>query len=62
MKTLVKVYKRDGSVENYEPEKITNAIFKAVVACGGNDRARAEELSKEVQTYLETEVSGNAPK
>jgi len=61
MKTLVKVYKRDGSVENYEPEKITNAIFKAVVACGGNDRARAEELSKEVQTYLETEVSGNAP-
>ena len=61
MKTLVKVYKRDGSVEDYQPEKITNAIFKEVLACGGNDHARAEELSQEVQNYLISNVSGNAP-
>ena len=30
---LDKIRKRNGSVENFVPEKITSAIFKAAVAC-----------------------------
>ena len=52
MSTIIQVYKRDGSIQPYNKEKITNAIFKAVVACGGSDRSRAEALANEVEQYI----------
>ena len=61
MKTLLQVYKRDGSVEAYDKEKITNAIFKAVEACGGNDREESKRLASQVEEYLLQTVPGNSP-
>ena len=40
-----KIRKRDGSVVPFQKEKITEAIWKAVKAVGGNDKERAKEIS-----------------
>ncbi len=48
MAGIEKIRKRNGSLEPFKVEKITWAIFKAATAVGGNDYARAEELSAEV--------------
>ena len=45
---LEKIRKRDGSVEKFTPEKISSAIFKAAVACGGKDFNTAQKLTNEV--------------
>ena len=45
---LERIRKRDGSVVPFSGEKITHAIFKAAVACGGSDFQRAEELTRQV--------------
>lgn len=42
------IRKRDGRLEPFHAEKITRAIFKAAVACGGSDYSRAEELCRQV--------------
>ena len=52
--TVLKVYKRDGSVQDYNKEKITNAIFKAASACGGSDRKTSEKLADQVEQLIET--------
>ena len=43
-----RIRKRDGSIVDFIPEKITRAIYKAAVACGGEDYAKAEALCNEV--------------
>ncbi len=48
MAGIEKIRKRNGSLEPFKVEKITWAIFKAATAVGGNDYARAEELTNEV--------------
>ncbi|MBI2085219.1 MAG: adenosylcobalamin-dependent ribonucleoside-diphosphate reductase [Candidatus Aenigmarchaeota archaeon] len=45
--------KRDGSVVNFDKEKITNAIFKAAHSVGGNDKKIAEQLGEQVVRLLE---------
>lgn len=47
------IRKRDGRVVEFEPAKITDAIFKAVRAVGGSNRKIAEELTWQVIRYLE---------
>ncbi len=42
------IRKRDGRVVPFDPEKITDAIFRAAKAVGGSDRGIAESLTKEV--------------
>lgn len=42
------IRKRSGEVVAFQPEKITRAIYKAVVAVGGSDWGRAEELTEQV--------------
>lgn len=42
------IIKRNGKHETFKSEKITWAIYSAALACGGNDFARAEELSRQV--------------
>ena len=44
------VYKRDGTFQEFDLEKIANAIFKAARACGGNDRETAENVVSYMQT------------
>jgi ribonucleoside-diphosphate reductase alpha chain len=50
--SIVDVRKRDGRITNFNKEKITNAIYKALVANGKPDRKIAEELTSGVLTKL----------
>jgi anaerobic ribonucleoside-triphosphate reductase len=47
------VRKRDGRLDPFDSERITNAIWKAAKAIGGRDRELAKKLSDEVVTQLE---------
>lgn len=46
------VRKRDGRLEQFDQERITNAIWKAAKAVGGKDRDLAKRLSDEVMAQL----------
>lgn len=56
-----KIRKRDGSVEKFTPEKISSAIFKAAVACGGKDFNTAKILSDEVVRLANEKYSDTIP-
>lgn len=47
------ICKRDGRVVPFDPLKITQAIFKAAKAVGGEDYTLAEDLTREVISYLQ---------
>ncbi|MDI6810092.1 MAG: ribonucleotide reductase N-terminal alpha domain-containing protein [archaeon] len=56
MKTrITKIRKRDGRIVQFEQEKITNAIYKAMVSVGRGEegRERAKELTEKVVTVVE---------
>ncbi|MBN1147619.1 MAG: hypothetical protein JXA78_10215 [Anaerolineales bacterium] len=56
------VEKRSGDIVPFNPERITNAIYRAAVAVGGRDRATAENLSREVVQILEDKcTAGRIP-
>ncbi len=48
-----KIRKRDGKITDFNPIKITNAIWKAAQAVGGKDHKKAAELTDKVMQYLE---------
>lgn len=50
--SIVDVKKRDGRVTQFNKEKITNAIYKALVANGQPDRKIAEDLTSGVLSKL----------
>ncbi|MBQ6335648.1 MAG: anaerobic ribonucleoside triphosphate reductase [Ruminococcus sp.] len=52
---IQKIVKRDGREAEFNVEKITNAIYKAAHAIGGNDYESAEKLAAKVMEYLEAE-------
>ena len=58
---ITKVVKRDGRVVDFDPEKITNAIFRAAESVGGKDRALAEGLANKVVDFLTTKYDGKYP-
>lgn len=58
---IKQVYKRDGTFQEFNVDKITEAIFKAARACGGNDRKTAENLAKEVEKLLEKRFGTRIP-
>jgi ribonucleoside-triphosphate reductase len=47
------IRKRDGRIVPFNPEKITDAIFKAAVAVGGKDRRAAESVTESVIGILD---------
>ncbi|MFA5049978.1 MAG: adenosylcobalamin-dependent ribonucleoside-diphosphate reductase [Candidatus Micrarchaeia archaeon] len=49
-----KIRKRDGSVVPFDLEKVTNAIFKAAQALGGNDRGESKKVASLAHKYLES--------
>ncbi|HHW06591.1 MAG TPA: anaerobic ribonucleoside-triphosphate reductase [Clostridia bacterium] len=55
---LTQIQKRDGRVVDFDPEKITAAIFKAAQAVGGRDRNTAEKLTEQVLAELERTYPG----
>ncbi len=53
MATPTSVVKRSGAVVPFNPDRITNAIYRAAVAVGGRDRSTAERLTQQVIQLLE---------
>ena len=51
-----KIRKRDGKVADFNPIKITDAIWKAAQAVGGKDYKKASELTDKVMQRLEVEL------
>jgi len=49
---ITKVIKRSGAIVPFNQKRIANAIYRAVVAVGGRDKHKAEELSEEVVKSL----------
>ncbi len=47
------VRKRDGRLEQFDQERITNAVWKAAKAVGGKDKERARRISDQVLAELE---------
>ena len=47
------VVKRNGAIVEFNPERISNAIFRAAVSVGGRDKETAEKLAMEVVQILE---------
>ena len=53
MSKITNVIKRSGTIVPFNPERITNAIYRAAVAVGGRDLDRAQWLSDQVVKLLE---------
>ncbi|WP_227767076.1 anaerobic ribonucleoside-triphosphate reductase [Zhaonella formicivorans] len=56
---FTKIKKRDGRIVDFNEAKITDAIFKAAQAVGGEDRQTAVELTLEVLKNLKNTFNGN---
>lgn len=50
------VVKRDGSIVEFTPQRITNAIYRAAVAVGGRDKHTAEALTAKVCQLLDEQT------
>ncbi len=55
------IRKRDGSTQEFRPEKITWAIFKAARACGGDDFALAAGLCDQVVALIKGRYADRIP-
>ena len=49
---IQQIVKRDGRMAPFEIDKITNAIFGAAQASGGQDHDMAQELAEQVEKTL----------
>lgn len=56
MSTIENVVKRSGATVPFNPQRITNAIYRAAVAVGGRDRSVAEGLTQQVVQLLEDQT------
>lgn len=61
MGRIKKVRKRDGRIVPFNKQKIADAVFKAALAVGGEDRLLAEELAGVVTLFLEKHYEGEIP-
>jgi uridine kinase len=62
MGKITHVIKRSGATVPFNPDRITNAIYRAAVSVGGRDRDRAEWLAAQVVKILEeTTPAGHTP-
>lgn len=56
---ITHVIKRSGAIVPFNQERITNAIYRAVVATGGRDKEKAGELAKQVVQILNEKFDEN---
>ncbi|WP_342812632.1 ribonucleoside triphosphate reductase [Candidatus Hadarchaeum sp.] len=56
---MLKVRKRDGSIEDFNQEKIVESIFRSAQAVGGRDREMAKRLANEVVAIIQTQCKGD---
>jgi ribonucleoside-diphosphate reductase alpha chain len=61
MAKISKIRKRDGSVVNFEQQKITDAIYKAFIALEFKDGKIAKKISDEVVNILEEKFVKKIP-
>lgn len=61
MGKITQVIKRTGAVVPFNPDRITNAIYRAAVEVGGRDKATAEDLTRQVVKMLEKNNQGGLP-
>ncbi|TLD42797.1 MAG: Ribonucleotide reductase of class III (anaerobic), large subunit [Candidatus Jettenia ecosi] len=59
--TIENIVKRDGRLVSFNEKKIADAIFRAALAVGGEDRALADELAVVVTMFLEKKYAGQTP-
>ena len=52
--TDISVIKRDGSVEDFDIDKISNSIMSAAMMVGGEDSDLADELADMVVDFIES--------
>ncbi|MBI4976560.1 MAG: ribonucleoside triphosphate reductase [Spirochaetes bacterium] len=57
---MIQIRKRNGHIVSFDHQKITEAIFKAAKACGGNDFAMAQNLSDKVANLLNKKFHANS--
>jgi len=55
------IVKRDGRTVEFDKAKITDAIYKAAVAVGGQDKIMAEELTSAVTLFLRKKFGSSSP-
>jgi anaerobic ribonucleoside-triphosphate reductase len=53
------VRKRDGRLEPFDPKKIETAIFGAAKAVGGENKAKAQEITRQAVSFLEVLYKGD---
>jgi ribonucleoside-diphosphate reductase alpha chain len=58
---ISRVRKRDGRIEEFQQEKITNAIHKALLATKSKDGKIAQQLSDQVVEILNLHYAGRIP-
>ena len=62
MSEFKQIIKRSGALVPFNPDRITNAIYRAAVSVGGRDRQMAKDLSQKVMQVLkETLPPGKIP-
>jgi len=59
MSEIENVIKRNGSIVPFNPDRISNAIYRAAVSVGGRDKATAGKLAKKVIECLENDTFEN---
>lgn len=52
MSVFLKVEKRDGTIVDFDKEKISEAIYNAAKSVGGHDKATSDDLANKVMYYL----------
>jgi len=55
----MKVRKRDGSLEDFNPEKIVESIFRSAQTVGGKDRDTAKRLGKEAVANIQMQFKAD---
>ncbi len=50
--SLIRIRKRDGRIVKFDPDKITEAIFKAAQSVGGKDKELSKQLADQVIDIL----------
>ena len=58
---LTKIKKRDGSIVDFEPERIRDAVHKAFLAVELEDGPKAETVTAEVVSLLEQKFQQGTP-
>lgn len=56
---ITRIVKRNGNIVDYNRERITNAILKAILSTGAADRTLAESLAEKVEAALAQAYSGD---